>query len=66
LTVVFVTAAQFAISYIPAMQYIFETESVPLVDGLLTVAIGALLFAIIETEKQLRLRFFRPTRIGLA
>jgi magnesium-transporting ATPase (P-type) len=66
LTVVFVTAAQFAISYIPAMQYIFETESVSLVDGMLTVAIGVLLFAIIETEKQLRLRFFTPIRISLA
>jgi hypothetical protein len=48
------------------MQYIFETESVPLVDGMLTVAIGVLLFAIIETEKQLRLRFFSSTRVGLA
>ena len=54
-----VTAAQFAITYLPVMQAIFETRPVPLLDGLLIVGVGVLLFAIIEIEKQLRLRLAR-------
>lgn len=54
-TVVAVTAAQFAITYVPPLQAIFATEAVPLVDGMLVVGIGALLFAVVEVEKQLRL-----------
>jgi len=55
-TVIVVTAAQFAITYLPPLQQIFRTESVPFIDGILIVMIGVILFAIIETEKQLRLR----------
>ncbi|MFN7054060.1 cation-transporting P-type ATPase [Hyphomonas sp.] len=54
--VITVAAAQFAITYIPALQDIFGTAAVPLFDGILIVAAGAALFAIIETEKQIRLR----------
>ncbi len=54
-TVLTVTIAQFAITYLPPLQRIFATEGVPLFDGLLIVAIGVTLFAIIEIEKQLRL-----------
>ncbi len=54
-TVITVTIAQFAITYLPPLQRIFATESVPLFDGVLIVAIGVTLFAIIEIEKQLRL-----------
>jgi len=54
--VIIVTAAQFAITYLPVMQAIFETRPVPLLDGLLIVGVGVLLFAIIEVEKQVRLR----------
>jgi magnesium-transporting ATPase (P-type) len=57
MTVIVVTAAQFAITYIPPLQRVFATEAVPLADGLLIVAVGVLLFAIIEVEKQLRLSF---------
>jgi magnesium-transporting ATPase (P-type) len=53
--VVTITAAQFAITYLSPLQAVFATESVPLLDGLLVVAIGVALFAIIETEKQIRL-----------
>ncbi|MBM4128128.1 MAG: cation-transporting P-type ATPase [Nitrospira sp.] len=53
--VVVITAAQFAITYLPPLQAVFATESVPFLDGLLVVAIGVALFAIIETEKQIRL-----------
>jgi len=55
-TVVVITVAQFAITYIGPLQAIFGTEAVPLLDGLLIVGVGVALFAIIEIEKQLRLR----------
>ena len=53
--VVVITAAQFAITYLPPLQAVFATESVQFLDGILVVAIGLALFAIIETEKQIRL-----------
>ncbi len=53
--VVAITAAQFAITYVPVLQTVFATESVPFWDGLLVIAIGVSLFAIVETEKQIRL-----------
>ncbi len=55
-TVVAVTGAQFAITYLPPLQGVFGTRPVALLDGLLIVAVGVALFAIIEVEKQLRLR----------
>jgi magnesium-transporting ATPase (P-type) len=55
-TVIGVTAAQFAITYLPPLQAIFSTRPVPFLDGVLIVTVGVALFAIIETEKQLRLR----------
>lgn len=56
LTVAIVTVAQFSITYIPILQKVFATEAMPLLDGVLIVGIGVALFALIETEKQLRLR----------
>jgi magnesium-transporting ATPase (P-type) len=67
MTVIVVTAAQFAITYMPPLQRVFATEAVSLSDGLLIVAVGALLFAIVEVEKQLRLSFIQhaiPRRHG--
>lgn len=57
--VVVITLAQFAITYLPPLQAVFDTVSIPFWDGVLVVAIGAALFAIIETEKQIRLAFRR-------
>jgi len=57
--VIAVTAAQFTVTYLPPLQIIFGTENVPLHDGLLIVAIGAVFFGLIETEKQIRLTFIR-------
>ena len=57
ITVGLVTAAQLAVTYIPAMQSLFETRPVPLAEGTLVVTTGVVLFVIIELEKQLRLRF---------
>ena len=50
-----VTAAQFAITYLPPLQTVFGTQGASLADGLLIVATGAVFFALIETEKQMRL-----------
>ncbi|MAA97669.1 MAG: carbonate dehydratase [Stappia sp.] len=60
--IVTVTLAQFAITYIPAMQGVFGTASVPLADGVLVVAIGMAFFLIVEAEKQMRLAFNRLSR----
>jgi magnesium-transporting ATPase (P-type) len=66
LCVATVTAAQFIVTYAPPLQQIFGTQAVPLMDGVLIVAVGAVFFAIIETEKQLRLVFrSRPDAGGL-
>ncbi|MFC4346829.1 cation-transporting P-type ATPase [Kordiimonas lipolytica] len=54
--VIVITAAQFAITYLPLLQTVFATESIPFLDGLLIVGVGVALFAIIEIEKQVRLR----------
>jgi magnesium-transporting ATPase (P-type) len=56
LMVVLVTAAQFCMTYIPALQRVFATEAVSFMDGSLIIGIGVVLFALIETEKQIRLR----------
>ena len=54
-----VTAAQFAVTYLPPLQAMFGTSAVPLTEGLLIVGIGAVFFALIETEKQMRLALSR-------
>ena len=53
--VLVITAAQFAVTYLPPLQAILGTRPVPLMDGVLIVAIGAAFFALIEIEKQIRL-----------
>ncbi|KAF1722337.1 cation-transporting P-type ATPase [Pseudoxanthomonas wuyuanensis] len=58
-TVIAVTAAQFAITYLPPLQAIFATEPIPLADGVLIFGVGVALFALIETEKQIRLAIKR-------
>ncbi|MEX0943549.1 MAG: cation-transporting P-type ATPase [Pseudomonadales bacterium] len=55
LTVTSVVLAQFAITYLPPLQAVFQTQSVSLANGILIIAIGVVSFAILETEKQLRL-----------
>jgi magnesium-transporting ATPase (P-type) len=55
-TVVAVTVAQFAITYLPWLQTVFGTAAVGFADGVLIVAIGVVFFALLEIEKQLRLR----------
>jgi magnesium-transporting ATPase (P-type) len=55
--VIAVTAAQCAITYLPPFQAVFGTHAVPLFDGIVIIAVGVAFFALIETEKQMRLAF---------
>lgn len=56
MTVIVITLAQLTITYLSPLQAIFATVAVPFLDCLLVIGIGVALFAIIETEKQIRLR----------
>ncbi|MFU8883160.1 MAG: cation-transporting P-type ATPase [Rhodobacterales bacterium] len=58
--VIIVTAGQFAITYLPVLQPVFGTQAVPLFDGVLIIVIGMVFFALVETEKQMRLAFRMP------
>lgn len=49
------TLSQLAVTYLPPLQAMLGTQSVPLVDGLHIVGVGAVFFAIIEIEKRIRL-----------
>ena len=55
ITIVIITVAQFAITYLTPLQKIFGTASVQVRDGVLIVAVGAVFFALLEVEKQIRL-----------
>jgi magnesium-transporting ATPase (P-type) len=57
MTVIVITVSQFAITYLPPLQAVFSTVSIPFSDGVIIVGIGVILLAIIETEKQMRLLF---------
>lgn len=52
-----VVAAQFAFTYAPFMQDLFETRPLGIIDGLLIVAAGVLLMVLLEIEKALLRRF---------
>lgn len=59
MTVIVITVAQFAITYLPPLQAVFSTVSIPFWDGVFIIGVGVALFTIIETEKQIRLAFRR-------
>ncbi|MFN4282875.1 MAG: cation-transporting P-type ATPase [Alphaproteobacteria bacterium] len=58
-TVIAVSAAQFAVTYLTPLQQVFGTMPVPFFDGLIIIAVGIMFFAIVEVEKQLRLAYRR-------
>jgi magnesium-transporting ATPase (P-type) len=64
LVVLLVTVAQCAMTYLPPLQAVFATASVPFWDGVIVLGIGVASFALIETEKQLRLTFRRMRRVA--
>jgi magnesium-transporting ATPase (P-type) len=53
--VIAITAAQFAVTYLPPLQAVLGTEAVPMGEGMLVVAVGMAFFALLEIEKQIRL-----------
>lgn len=57
--VIAVTLGQFAITYLPVLQVIFETQAVSFFDGLLIISVGVIVFCLIEIEKQVRLRLIK-------
>ena len=62
-SVIVATAAQFAVTYLPFVHPILGTQPVPFADGVLIVVLGVAFFAIVETEKQLRLILTGTNRI---
>ena len=54
LTIGITAAAQFAVTYLPPLQAIFGTASVPMREGLIILSLGAVVLILLETEKQLR------------
>ncbi|MEZ5739825.1 MAG: cation-transporting P-type ATPase [Burkholderiaceae bacterium] len=58
-SVIVVTVAQLAMTYVAPMQKLFGTQAVPLLDGVLIIGIGMLFFALVESEKQMRLALRR-------
>jgi magnesium-transporting ATPase (P-type) len=55
MVVIIITAAQFAVTYLPALQALLGTAPVPKTEGLLILAVGIAFFAFLEMEKQIRL-----------
>ncbi|WP_293217578.1 HAD-IC family P-type ATPase [Parvibaculum sp.] len=51
--VAIVTAAQFAFTYLPFMQSVFETRALSLEEGLAVVAAGVVLLLVVEIEKRM-------------
>ena len=51
-----VTIGQLAITYLPPLQQIFQTQAINMVDSLIIIGIGAVLFVIVELEKQVKMR----------
>lgn len=52
-----VVAAQFAFTYAPFMHALFTSRPIPLLDGLLIVAVGVALMLVLEAEKTLMRRY---------
>ncbi len=59
ISIIVVIIGQIAITYVPWLQSVFETEGVGLFDTMLMLGIGVTMFFIIEVEKQLRIRILK-------
>ena len=58
IVVLAITAAQLAVTYLPIFQTLLGTRPVSLSDGALIVAVGVVFLAVLEVEKQVRLRLW--------
>jgi len=54
-----VVAAQFAFTYLPFMQAVFDTEPIAPLNGLLIIGVGIALLLLVELEKRVS-RAFPP------
>lgn len=63
LALIIIILAQFTITYLPFFQKIFDTRSVPFVDGLVIIGVGIIFFAVIEIEKQIRIRIMNKFKL---
>ena len=61
--IIVVTVSQFAITYLPPLQELFETSNVAFFDGMLIIGVGITMFVITEIEKQIRLAYKRMKEI---
>ena len=59
--VIVVIIGQSAITYVPWLQAIFDTHAISVFDSFLIIAVGAMMFCIIEIEKQIRLKLLKKT-----
>jgi magnesium-transporting ATPase (P-type) len=57
IALVIVVVAQFAFTYTPIMQALFESRPVALADGVVVVAAGVVLMLVLEVEKAVFRRF---------
>ncbi|HQF29970.1 MAG TPA: cation transporting ATPase C-terminal domain-containing protein, partial [Hyphomicrobiales bacterium] len=59
-----IVALQFAFTYLPVMQFLFDTRNVGLVDGLVIVAVGVAMMVLLEIEKVVRRGLFARDWLG--
>ncbi|MDH5572308.1 MAG: cation-transporting P-type ATPase [Gammaproteobacteria bacterium] len=59
--VIAVTIGQFAVTYVPWLQTIFETQAISVFDGFMIIIVGVIMFCVIEIEKQVRLKVLNKT-----
>ena len=57
-----IVVLQFAFTYLPVMQSLFQTRSIALWDGVAIVGVGVAMLAIFETEKWVARAWFRLRR----
>ncbi len=57
-----IIVAQIAFTYLPVMQFLFDTRDVAFSDGLVIVALGGVLLVFLEIEKRVRRTVLGSTR----
>jgi magnesium-transporting ATPase (P-type) len=57
--------AQLAFTYLPGMEFFFDTRPIGLVDGLAVIGVGLVLLVIVEVEKRARLAIVSARRRGI-